>query len=488
MRRRGNSVAANPILIGAATVLVVIVAVFLAYNANNGLPFVPTYELKAQVANAASLVDGNEVRIGGDRVGFISAIVPVTHKDGSVSAELTLKLDTNVKPLPDDSTLIVRPRSAISLKYLEITRGHSRQGFKNGATIPLRQATPAPVEIDQVFNMFDKKTRDAQKVNLREFGNALAGRGKDINSAILDFDPLLRNLTPVMRNLADPNTGLGRFFPALERTAAIVAPVAETQAALFGNLATTFDAFAAIARPYLQDTISGGPAALDTATRVFPYQRTFLANSTAFFRELRPGVAALKTSSPLLADAFTAGTKTLRQSPALNQRVGDAFASLESFANDPQVPLGIDGLTGTAQALAPTIANLAGAQIRCNYLAIVLNNAASALSDGDTANQGNWARITAVPGPIGVNGEAGPAAAPGNGAAVGKNGDPGTNHLHANAYPLVGGYGQPDACVAGNERYVPGQAVIGNPPGQHPTKTTKVPKDLNGDPNPTPAG
>ena len=30
-------------LIGAATTLVVIVAVFLAYNANNGLPFVPTY-------------------------------------------------------------------------------------------------------------------------------------------------------------------------------------------------------------------------------------------------------------------------------------------------------------------------------------------------------------------------------------------------------------------------------------------------------------
>jgi hypothetical protein len=42
---RRNSIAANPVLIGAATTLVVIVAVFLAYNANNGLPFVPTYAL-----------------------------------------------------------------------------------------------------------------------------------------------------------------------------------------------------------------------------------------------------------------------------------------------------------------------------------------------------------------------------------------------------------------------------------------------------------
>ena len=54
--RRGAGIAGNPVLIGAATVLVVLVAVFLAYNANQGLPFVPTYELKAEVPSAANLV------------------------------------------------------------------------------------------------------------------------------------------------------------------------------------------------------------------------------------------------------------------------------------------------------------------------------------------------------------------------------------------------------------------------------------------------
>ena len=33
--------AASPTLVGAITTLIVILAVFLAYNANNGLPFVP---------------------------------------------------------------------------------------------------------------------------------------------------------------------------------------------------------------------------------------------------------------------------------------------------------------------------------------------------------------------------------------------------------------------------------------------------------------
>ncbi len=41
------------------------VAVFLAYNANQGLPFVPTYKLSAELPNANALVPGNEVRIGG---------------------------------------------------------------------------------------------------------------------------------------------------------------------------------------------------------------------------------------------------------------------------------------------------------------------------------------------------------------------------------------------------------------------------------------
>ena len=41
-RRRGTaSLGASPVLIGAATVLVALVAVFIAYNANAGLPFVP---------------------------------------------------------------------------------------------------------------------------------------------------------------------------------------------------------------------------------------------------------------------------------------------------------------------------------------------------------------------------------------------------------------------------------------------------------------
>src|SRR5947209_5060880 len=279
--RTRHSIAGNPVLIGAATTLVVIVAVFLAYNANNGLPFVPTYTLKAQVPSAANLVRGNDVRIGGTRVGTVTAISAVRHPDGSVTAQLELKLQKSVKPLPVDSTVIVRPRSALGLKYVSVTRGTSPQGFPDGATIPLRNATPTPVEIDEVLNTFDNPTRAAARVNLFEFGNALAGRGTDLNEAIADLNPFLVHITPILRTLAAPATQLARFFQALDRAAGQVAPVAEIQAQLFDNLDITFTAFARVARPFLQPTV----AYVTPAQTVCNYATLFFRNVSSLLSE-----------------------------------------------------------------------------------------------------------------------------------------------------------------------------------------------------------
>src|SRR5262245_10350537 len=191
---RVGSLAASPTLVGAVTVLVVVVAVFLAYQANQGLPFVPTYKISAELPNADSLVAGNDVRIGGIRIGQIKSVEPETVDNApcpndptrqctSQVAKVNMELNQDIEPLPVNSTLVVRARSALGLKYLEIDRGNSSQGYKPGATVPLTAARPEPVEIDQVFNMFDEPTRVAIQSNLLEFGNAMEGRGVDFNEA-----------------------------------------------------------------------------------------------------------------------------------------------------------------------------------------------------------------------------------------------------------------------------------------------------------------
>jgi virulence factor Mce-like protein len=472
MRRRGSaSIAANPVLIGAATTLVVIVAVFLAYNANSGLPFVPTYELKTEVPDAANLVKGNDVRIGGTRVGAVTNITPVTHRDGSVAAVLTMKLETTVKPLPEDSTVLIRPRSALGLKYVEITKGHARRGFDDGATIPLRNARPEPVEIDQVLSTFDDRTRAAAQSNLTEFGNGLAGRGQDLNRAIEELNPLLTNLLPVMQNLSDPQTRLGRLVTALARTARVVAPAAETQAALLGNLDTTFRALANVARPYLQDSITGAPPALDRAIEDFPKQRPFLANSEALFRELRPGVRALRRAAPDLSAALEIGTPTLKRAVAFNRRLEPTFAALQRFADDPLVSLGVKDLTSTAGILAPTIAYLTPVQTVCNYATLYFRNVSNLLSVGDS--NGTSQRFIIIATPQGPNNEGSPASAPANGGVPGKQ----DNYLHTNPYPNTASPGQPRECEAGKETFPVGLQVLGNVPGNQGATTEETKRE-----------
>jgi ABC-type transporter Mla subunit MlaD len=463
--RRGAGIAGNPVLIGAATTLVVLVAVFLAYNANRGLPFVPTYELKAEVPSAANLVVGNDVRIGGSRVGFVGDIAAKRRKDGSTIAVLTLTLEKSVSPLPRGSTLIVRPRSALGLKYVEITRGTDSRGFADGATIPISAATPRPVELDEALSMFDDKTREAAAVNTTGFGDAFAGRGESINTAIGALKPLLRDIVPVAQNLAAPQTDLQGFFTALGRTAAIVAPVAEDQAQLFVNVDTTFKALREVARPFIQDSISNGPPSLDAAIRGFPIQRPFLANTEGLFHDLRPGAAALRTSAPTIADALQAGTSVLPRTPPFNRRLASLLEELQRFAEDPMVPRGLRATTTALQELDPTLAYLTPAQTRCNYVTLWFRNISSLLSDGD--RNGTWQRFIIIPTPQGPNNEGGPSSGPANGPTE-------ANHLHTNPYPNTAAPGQPKECEVGNEPFLRGRTVLSNTPGTQSGKTEKT--------------
>jgi phospholipid/cholesterol/gamma-HCH transport system substrate-binding protein len=465
VRRGRASLAGSPVLIGAVTTLVVVVAVFLAYNANNGLPFVPTYDLKVQLSDAANLVKGDEVRIGGTRVGVVSHIGAKALPNGSARAVLTLKLERAIRPLPVDSTVIVRPRSALGLKYVEITRGRSSRGFENGATLPLSNARPTPVEIDDVFNTFNLPTRQAERANLTSFGDALAGRGIGLNEAVAQFPALLRVLQPVASNLADPRTGLGRLVVALNRGASEVAPVAEAQGELFANLDTTFSSLATVTKA-IQDSISGGPPALDTATRDLPQQLPFLRNSELLFRRFRPGLAAFGQAAPDLAGAVTSGTPALERSPAFSRRLSSALNSIQEFSQDPQVTMGLGQLTTAAELLKPTVQFVAPAQTVCNYLAAFFNNGSKVLSEGD--NIGTWQRFIIVAPPQIANSEAGPSTGPADGPQTN---DPRTanSFFHANPYPNTAAPGQPRECEAGNEGYLAGKTVIGNVPGNQGT-------------------
>jgi virulence factor Mce-like protein len=364
-RRPSASIVANPVLVGAVTTLVVIVAVFLAYNANNGLPFVPTRSLNVQIANGAELVPGNEVRSGGFRIGVVDDMKPVRLPNGRIGAELHLKLDKKIGPVPVDTTVEIRPRSALGLKYVEFTKGRSRQTIPDGGVLP-QSHTSIPVEMDQFYNMFDKKTRAAAQKNLMGFGNAFAGRGEDLNRFIQVAPSLFGHLQPVMANLADPRTDLPNFFKQLGITARIVAPISKVNANLFTEMADTFEAWSRSPQA-LKDTIAKQPSTLDVATASLKVQRPFLEHTASFSRDLNLAAQELPSTLPPLNRALEIGTPVTRRSIQLDNDLQGAMDSLQRLSEAPTTIGALRGLTDTENTLQPQLRYLGPYVTVCNY-------------------------------------------------------------------------------------------------------------------------
>lgn len=390
--RRPPSVASNPVFVGAVTVLVVVAAVLLAYQANQGLPFVPTFTLKVDTPDAARLVVGNEVREGGFRVGQVAKIEPVPDDAG---AQLTLKLDTSAVPLPDDSTIRIRPRSALGLKYVELVRGTSATELQDGAVIATSGDTVGP-ELDDFFAIFDEPTRTNVDRNLDYFGTALAGRGAALNRTLGATPELLGDLPPVMRTLANPDTRLVRLLDESADITRILAPQSRTLARGFTGMADTFEALSRDPQA-LRDTIERSPGTLQVGIDSLPDTRPLLARLAEISDEVRGTAREVRASVPAINDALAAGTPVLRRLPAFTSDLEGSLRALRDLASSPTTDITIAGLTDTMRTLNPTL-QWAGPHVTvCNYFNYWWTFLADHISDEDATGTVQRVQVKMAP-------------------------------------------------------------------------------------------
>jgi virulence factor Mce-like protein len=367
---------ANPVLIGAVTVLVAIVGVFLAYNANTGLPFVPTRELRVDIPNGAALLPGNEVLAGGYRVGLVSEMRPVRLPGGGVGAEVILQLSPSYGKVPVDSRATISPRSVLGLKYIELHYGTSKKIIPDGGSLPPAQ-TAVPVQFDDINKLFDARTRTAVKRDLVGFGDVLAARGPALNDTIAALPALLLHLGHVAGYLSQPSTQLSRFLRALNGFFTTLSPVAGVQARLLGDQATTFEAISRSASD-LEATIRESPPTLSVSTDSLRVQQPFLVDLTRLAHFMRPASASLRAALPSLNPALEAGIRVLPRTPSLNTKLQAVLAALRSLARDPGTNIALNGLTQTVGILDPVIRYLGPYVTVCN----TWNTMWSYLADG----------------------------------------------------------------------------------------------------------
>ncbi len=393
-RRTTTAVLANPVLVGAVTVLVVVVAVFLAYNANNGLPFVPTFELRANVPDAAKLVRGNDVREGGSRIGVVSDIQPIRRKDGTAGAEVTLKLDEGATPIPADTSVRIRPRSALGLKYVELQRGTAADTLPTGSTVTVGGEALAP-ELQEFFNIFDRRTRIDTRRAITGYGDAFAFRGADVNQAIASLPRLVSAVQPVMERLAAPEANLAGFFRELADAARVTAPVAAVVADGFVAGSELFEALDSDPEA-LQETIAQSPETLAVGTTALRNSRPFLRSLAGVSDELRVAAGELRASTPAIGAALVSGIEPLQQLPALNARLETTFRAVTRLSRTSGATTAPRALNGLMETLNPLLRHLGPYQTVCNYW----NYSWYGLSDHitDTNSTGTVQRIRAKSG------------------------------------------------------------------------------------------
>jgi len=394
-RPRTAAVTANPVLIGAVTVLVVIVAVYLAYNANNGLPFVPVRTLYVDLPDGSNLIKGDDVRQGGFRIGVMTGEKVKRGPGGVTVAQATLKLDDAHGKLPVDTVITVRSRGLLGSKYVDVQRGHSKQTFADNATVPPAQ-THVPTQFDEVASMFDGRTRQGIRKVLGGLGDAFAGRGEDLNTTFAALPVLLPHLQRVAATLAARPTRLPEFIDAVDRTVRVLAPVARRQAHLFAVAGTTFGAISHDPRA-LDQTIAEGAKTLRATTPELAEQRPFLRHAAALASPLARSARELDSALGDLDTAVVAGTRVEHRTPAFSHRLRGTFDAATGLGRDPGTVPALTALRGTVATAQPQIRYIGPYLTVCNYFSFFWQLASDIVSFRNPVGQSLLAVVANAP-------------------------------------------------------------------------------------------
>jgi hypothetical protein len=145
-----------------------------------------------------------------------------------------------------------------------------------------------------------------------------------------------------------------------------VAPVADTYAQLFVDLADTFEALT-LNPERLRQTIERGAPTLEQGIRSFPIQRPFLADTEELMRRLGPVADQMRVSLPPTTRALRVGAPVLLEVPQLYRETENVFRALDDVASDPNTLLALQQLDDLLDVGTPLVEHVAPYQTVCNY-------------------------------------------------------------------------------------------------------------------------
>src|SRR3954467_9706011 len=301
-RMVGRIVALAAVVIGVAVIVVV-----LANNSGTD------YTIHARFQNASQIVKGNLVQVSGTPIGKVSAIKLTD--DGQ--ADLTLHITkSGFAPLHTGTHAQVRQASlsGVANRYVNLDLGpNSNPALDEGSVIPPSMTT-STVDLDQLFNTFDPKTRKGLSGVIRGFGKQYLGHEQQANQGWLFLNPSLAASSRFFNELNRDTPLLERFVVANSKLVTDLAAKRDDVAGLIRNFNITFGA------------IGREKESLARAIQLLP---PFMRRANTTFVNLR---ATLDDLTPLVNESKPVTPKLRRFLAALRPLTHDARPTLRGLS------------------------------------------------------------------------------------------------------------------------------------------------------------
>jgi phospholipid/cholesterol/gamma-HCH transport system substrate-binding protein len=351
---------------------------FLWLSFGGPIPLKPKgYRVQVGFPEATQLGLEADVRVAGVSVGKLRKKELDPHGNRTL---VDLEIDRKFAPLRADTRAILRQKSLLGETYVELTPGSSKKTLPEGGRLPDGQVKPT-VELDEIFQALDPKTRAAFQRWQQDLAVGIKGRGRDFNDAIGTLPGFAHDGADTLQVLDEQQGAVTRL---VKNTGVTFAALTQNEAQL-RNLITSagrvFDATAS-QQDNLAETIRIFPTFLDESKATLARLQRFSTNTDPLIQDLIPVAKDLKP--------------TLRDVHALAPDLRSFFRNVDPLIRAARtgLPAGSEVLRG----LKPTLAELTPFLQQINPILQYLELSQSQVSDFITNGATALADTTASPG------------------------------------------------------------------------------------------
>jgi phospholipid/cholesterol/gamma-HCH transport system substrate-binding protein len=270
--------------------------------------------------NAGQLVRDDDVQVGGRRVGSIREI-ELTEDN---QAAIKIAVEEPFAPLREGTQAVIRltSLSGIANRYVALTPAPGdAEELPEGATLTAEETTDV-VDLDQLFNTLDERTRGNLADVIKGFAAQYEGKGEEAGESAKYFNPLLSSSRALVQQVTEDEAALTRFLVNSSRAVTTIAERRDDLADLVGNANATAAAIgqenAALAR-----ALGLLPTTLRRANTTFVNLRATLDDLDVLVAESKPATKDLAPFLRELRPLVRAARPTIRDLRLLVRRPGD---------------------------------------------------------------------------------------------------------------------------------------------------------------------